>query len=134
MKNDQIYSSRPRDQIFEKGFEFLSFPKNMGGNIGKKYAKNISKSLSGKCRQEIFDYAKKSATDTRATSSKRVIQKKAEGTCDLIGYNIANKIMKFSKNLQLMIWKLLQMSMIMKYLKKDIYLQEKDRKLLMSQD
>ena len=56
--------------------------------------------MSGKCRQEIFDYAKQSATDTRATSSKRVIQKEEEGTCDLIGYNIANKIMKVSKNLQ----------------------------------
>ena len=39
MKNDQIYSSQPRDRIFEKRFEFLSFPKNMGRNIGKNMVK-----------------------------------------------------------------------------------------------
>ena len=38
------YSVQPRDQIFVKGYGFLSFAKNMGKNIGK----NISKNLSGK--------------------------------------------------------------------------------------
>ena len=36
------YSVQPKDQIFVKGYRFLSFVKNMG-NIGK----NISKNLSG---------------------------------------------------------------------------------------
>ena len=38
------YSVQPRDRIFEKGFVFLSFAKNVGKNIGK----NISKNFSGK--------------------------------------------------------------------------------------
>ena len=38
------YSVQPRDQIFVKGYWFLSFAKNMGKNIGK----NKSKILSGK--------------------------------------------------------------------------------------
>ena len=39
------YSVQPRDQIFVKDYEFLSFSKNMGKNNGK----NKSKNLSGKC-------------------------------------------------------------------------------------
>ena len=62
----------------------------MGKNIGK----NISKSLVGKYSQKILDHAKQSATDTIKTSPKRVIQKKGEGTSDLIGNKIANKITK----------------------------------------
>ena len=55
------YSVQPRDQIFVKGYGFLSFVKNMCKNIGK----NISKSLSGKyspsvlaIRQKLLDHAK----------------------------------------------------------------------------
>ena len=29
------YSAQPRDQIFVKGYEFLSFPRNMGEIIDK---------------------------------------------------------------------------------------------------
>ena len=58
------YSVQSRDIIFEKGYGFLSFDKNMGKNIGK----NISKSLSGKCSQKLLDHAKQSATDALKTS------------------------------------------------------------------
>ena len=44
------YSVQPRDQIFLKGYGFLSFARNMG--------KNISKNLSSKCSQKFLDYAK----------------------------------------------------------------------------
>ena len=74
----------------------------MGINIGK----NISKSFSGKysprmlaMHQKLLDQAKKLATDALKTSSKRVIQKIAEVTGDLIGNKIADKITKVSKNL-----------------------------------
>ena len=63
------YSVQPRDQIFVKGYGFLSFTKNLGKNIGK----NISKNLSGKYSQKLLEHAKKSATDALKTSSKRVI-------------------------------------------------------------
>ena len=62
--------------------------------------KNISKSLSGKYSEKLFDHAKQSAADALKTSSKGVIQKTAEATSDLIGNKIANKITMVSKNLQ----------------------------------
>ena len=85
------YSVQPRDQIFVKGYGFLSFAKNIG--------KTISKNLNDKYNQKLFDHAKKSATDALKTSSKRVIQKTAEASGDLIGKNIADRITKVSKTL-----------------------------------
>ena len=97
------YSVQPRDRIFVKGYGFLSFAKNMAKNIGT----NISKNLRGKygsgmlaVRQKLLDHAKKSATDSLKTSSKRVIQKTAEATGDLIGNKNANRIIKASKSSQ----------------------------------
>ena len=90
------YSVQPRDRIFVKGYGFLSFAKNMGKNIGK----NISKNLSGKYSQKLLDHAKQSATDAPKTTSKRVIQKAAEATGDLIGNTITDKITKISKTSQ----------------------------------
>ena len=40
------YLVQHREQIFVKGYGFLSFAKNMGENIGK----NRSTNLSGKCK------------------------------------------------------------------------------------
>ena len=62
--------------------DFLSFAKNMGKYIGK----NISKNLSGKYCQNI-DHTKQSTTDA-LKASKRVIQKTADATGDLIGNKI----------------------------------------------
>ena len=76
---------------------------------------------------------KKSATDALKISSKRVIQKTAETTCDLTGNKIASRITNVPRNSQQkIIQKQLQMSMIKKYLKKDMYLQKRGRKLLMN--
>ena len=66
-----------RDRIFVKGYGFLSFAKNINGNIGK----NIIKSLLGKYRKKLIDHAKKSATDTFKTASKRAIQMTADSDC-----------------------------------------------------
>ena len=57
------YSVQTRDQIFVKGYRFLSFAKNMG--------KKIIKNLSGKYSQKLLDYAKQSATDALKTTSKK---------------------------------------------------------------
>ena len=62
------YSFQPRDQIFVKGYRFLSFAENMVKNIGK----NLSKNLSGKYTQKLLDHAKQSATDALKTTSKIV--------------------------------------------------------------
>ena len=42
------YSIKPRDRIYAKYYGFLSF------------AKNMSKNSSNKCRQKLFNIAKKS--------------------------------------------------------------------------
>ena len=49
---------------------------------------------------KLFDHAKKSATDALKTSLKRLIQKTAEETGDLIGNKIADRITKVSKRFQ----------------------------------
>ena len=89
----RCYSGQPRDQIFVKGYGFLSFAKNMGENIGK----NISKNLRGEYNQKCLDHGKQSVADASKTASKRAIQKTAESTGDLIGNKIADRITKVSK-------------------------------------
>ena len=84
------YSVPLRDQIFVKGYGFLSFARNIGKNIGEY----ISKSLSSK---KLLNYAKQSATDALKTASKGAIQKTAETMGDLIGNKIADtKVSKTS--------------------------------------
>ena len=70
------YSIAPRD-VCVKGYQFLSFAKNMGKGLSNKYS------------QKILDTAKKSTTDTIEIASKRSIQNTAEVTADLIGNKIA---------------------------------------------
>ena len=79
------YSIELRGRIFVKGYGFSSFAKNMG------------KSLSNKYGQKLLDSAKKATTDAIKSASKRVIQKTAEATSDLIGNKIADQITSVSK-------------------------------------
>ena len=63
------YLVQLRDQVFVKGYGFLSFTKNMSKNINK----NKSKNLSGKYSQKVLDHARQSATDALKTTSNRAI-------------------------------------------------------------
>ena len=54
-------SVQPKDQIFVKGYGFLSF------------AKNISKDLSSKYSQKLLNHTKKFATDVLKTVSNRMV-------------------------------------------------------------
>ena len=45
------YSTEPRDRIYVKGYEFLSFAKSMGKNLSNKYG------------QKLLNNAKTSTTD-----------------------------------------------------------------------
>ena len=119
------YSIEPRDRIYVKGYEFLSFAKNMG------------KSLSNKYGQKLLDSAKKSTTDAIKTASKRAIQKTAEATGDLIGNKIADKITSVSPkmaaendnaNSEIEVGRASPKGVP----KKDTYLQKKSNKLLMN--
>ena len=75
------YSIEPRDRVYIKGYEFMSFARSMSNKYGKK----------------LNDTAKKSATDAIKTASKRAIQKTAEATGDLVGNTIADEITSVSK-------------------------------------
>ena len=66
------------------------------------FATKIGKNLSNKYSQNLLDSAEKSgktkvATDAVKTASKRIIQKIAEGTGDLVGNKITDKIKTVSK-------------------------------------
>ena len=78
------YPIEPRDRIYVIGYGFLSFAKNMGKSVSNKYG------------QKLLDSTKKSTTDTIKTASKRVIQKTAEATGELIGNKIADKTTSMS--------------------------------------
>ena len=57
------YSIEPRDIRYVKGYGFLSFAKHIGKNISNKHG------------QKLVDSAKKSATDTIKTASKKQFKK-----------------------------------------------------------
>ena len=75
------YSIEPRNSIYVKSYGFLSFPKNMGKS------------------QKLLHSAKNSTTDVINTGSKRINQKTAEATGDLIGNYIADKTTSVSTEL-----------------------------------
>ena len=84
------YSVQSRNRTFVKCYGILSFAKNMSKSIGKN--------VSSKYSQHCLDRAKRSATDALKIASKRVIQKTAEATGDLIDNKIADKITKILRN------------------------------------
>ena len=59
-------------------------------------SEKISKKLSRKHSQKLLDHAKQSAIDARKITSKRLTQKTAEATGNLIGSKIANTMTKIS--------------------------------------
>ena len=69
------YSTQPRFRKYGQGYGLLSFDKNFGTKYGKK----------------IMDTATKTGIDPSKTASKRVVQKTAPSTRDLIGNKIADK-------------------------------------------
>ena len=108
------YSLEPRDIIYVKGYGFMSFARSMSNKYGKK----------------LVDTAKKYATDTIKTASKRAIQKTAEATGDLVGDKIADKITSISKKKSYNDNN--NDDVKLSTHKKDTYRQKKDNKLLIN--
>ena len=75
------YSIEPKFRKYVKGYGFLSFAKNFGNKYGKK----------------LMDTATKTGIDAAKTTSKRIVQKTAEASGDLIGNEIADKITLIGK-------------------------------------
>ena len=79
-----IYWSNNRPRSAEntlKGFGFLLFTRKFGGKYGKK----------------LMDTTTKKEINTAKTASKRVVQKTAEATGDMIRNKIADKITSLGK-------------------------------------
>ena len=119
------FSIEPRQRRHVKGYVFLSFARNIGTHAAK-----VAKNMSNKYSQKLVDTAKKSATDTIKTASKTAIQKTAEATGDLIGIKLLIRLQVYQKNHTMK--KYSQMKLIMKYQKRDIFIQKKRNKLLMN--
>ena len=75
------YSTEPRLRKYVKGYGFLSFSRKVGNKYGKK----------------LMDSETKTGMDAAKTTSKRVVQKTAEATGDLIRNKIADKITSIGK-------------------------------------
>ena len=75
------YSTEQKFRKYVKGYGFLSFAKKFKDKYGKK----------------LLDAATKTGIDAAKTASKRVVQKTAEATADLIGNKIADKITSVGK-------------------------------------
>ena len=86
------YLIEPRERRYVKGYEFLSFARNLGAHTTK-----AAKNLNNKYGQKLRDSAKKYATDALKIAGKRAIQKTAEESGDVVGNCIADKITRISK-------------------------------------
>ena len=75
------YSIEPKFRKYVKGYGFLSFANKCGNKYGKK----------------LMDTVTKIGIDGAKTTSKRIFQKSAEATGDLIGNKIADKIISIGK-------------------------------------
>ena len=75
------YSTEPRFRKYVKGYGFLSFARKFGDKYGKK----------------LMDTATKTWIDATKTASKRVVQKNAEATRDLLGNKKSNKTTSVGK-------------------------------------
>ena len=75
------YSSEPRFRKYVKGYGFLLFAKQFTNKYGKK----------------LMDTTTKTGIDAAKTASKRVVQKTAEATGDLIGNKIVDKTTSIGK-------------------------------------
>ena len=128
------YSIEPRERRYIKGYGFLSFAKKFGNEYGKKLMNTAIKTgtnFNSKYGKKLTDTTIKTGKDFAMMAGKKIVHKSAEATGDLIGNKIADKITaKPSKNHKMK--KHSQMKLIMKYQKRDIFLQKKDEKLLMN--
>ena len=75
------YSTQQTFRKYIKGYGFLSFARKVSDKYGKK----------------LMDTPAKTGIDAAKIASKRLVQKTAEATGDLIGHKIADKITLLGK-------------------------------------
>ena len=128
------YSIEPNERRCIKGYGFLSFARNFGNKYGKKLMNTAIKTgtnFNSKCSKKLTDTAIKTGKDFATIAGKKIVHKSAEATGDLIGNKIADKITNASKKSHN---EEIQSNEVNNKIKKkrDIFLQKKDKKLLMN--
>ena len=70
----------------------MSFARKFGDKYGKKLMNTATKVGTSKYGKKIIDTTKKEGTNFAKIAGKKIVQKRAEATGDLIGNKIADKI------------------------------------------
>ena len=95
------YSLEPSYRRYVQGQGFVSFAKNIGNKYGKKIfdrSIDVSKSMKKKYGKKILHNSLSAGKDFAKIAGKKVLTKSAEGTDDLIGNKIADRITKSNRN------------------------------------
>ena len=119
------YSIQPRERRYIKGYGFLSFAKNFSNKYGRKLMNTAIKTgtdFNSKYRKKLTDTAIKIGKEFATIAGKKIVHKSAEATGDLIGNKIVDKTTQSLQKSHKM-KKYSQMKLIMKYQKREIFLQ-----------
>ena len=86
------YLLEPTRGRYGKGCGFLSFSRKFGDKYGKKLRNTATKAGTSKYSKKIID-----TTNIAKIAGKKIVQRSAEATGDLIANEIANKITSLGK-------------------------------------
>ena len=92
------YSLEPTNRRYVKGQGFLSLARKFGDKYGKKLMNTATKVGTSKYGKKIIDTTQKQRSEFAKTAGKRIVQKSAEATGDLIGNKITDKITSLGKS------------------------------------
>ena len=92
------YSLEPIYRRYVKGYGFLSFARKFGDKYGKKLMNTATIVGTSKYGKKIIDTTKKQGSEFAKTAGRKIVQKSAEATEDLIGNKIADKITSLGKS------------------------------------
>ena len=95
------YSVEPEYRKYVKGYRFLSFARRLGDKYGKSFAKKLGdkgKSIISSAKtKKLMNVATQTGKGFGKIAGKRIVQKSAEATGDLVANKIADKITSLGK-------------------------------------
>ena len=95
------YSLEPSYRKYVQGQGFMSFAKNIGNKYGRKIfdkSMDVGKKYGKTYGKKLLDNSISAGKDFPKIAGKKVLTKSAEGTGDMIGNKIADRITKSSRN------------------------------------
>ena len=99
------YSLERKYRRYVQGYSFFSFARKFGDKYGKKLmntatkvGRNAAKNFGDKYGKYLMDTGKKQGTNFAKTACKKIVQKSAEATGDLIGNKINDKLTSLGKS------------------------------------